>query len=222
MTKGNNGKAARRRAMKQLLCLSLSILTFTVVFLCFGSNNAQEKVTSVDGHTPPRRLGNRNNKQKQHSHHHYRGTGVAGTMFDETGKDPHEVAVRFRSDLLAQAETKDEAAFLEDILEGRLHLVDIIGVEQELERAPLHSYAGVYGKFCRLNFAIHKANPSSGKLIRSVEKGRFQDDRPHGNCLNDVRFSVVPNASANDPPCFFFQCQCFGTLWENRLIVMIL
>jgi hypothetical protein len=178
MTKGNDGKAARQRAMKQLVCASSSILVFTVLLLCRrgGSNDYSIRnkpiVSSMDGHDP-RRLG-RTRQVHHNSRQRPSGSGGEGApeIFDETGMDPHEVAVRFRRDLLRQAESKDEIRLLEDVLEGKLHLINIMGVEEELVRSSENSYAGVYGRFCRLNFAVHKENPSSGKsnIVNDLER----------------------------------------------------
>ena len=50
----------------------------------------------------------------------------------------------------------------EFILSGKLNLIDIRVNRNEMARAPAGSYNGVYGTFCRLNFAAHKADPSGG------------------------------------------------------------
>jgi hypothetical protein len=171
MTKENDGKAARKRAAKKLFIIAVVMLVLTVSFLCLSfqvsSNNNKINrqgrfgIPMMEDHMS-RRLG-----RQQHSHNHPRrhdnGGGDVPEAFDETGMDPHEVAVRFREDLYHQFETKDEIALLEDILEARIHLVEIVGIEEEVVRAPKHSYNGVYGRFCRLNFAVHKENPSSGE-----------------------------------------------------------
>jgi hypothetical protein len=232
MTKGNDGKAARRRVMKQLLCLSLSVLTFTIVFLCFRGNinndNNPKTGIPMNGRMPSNRLGD--HKKRQYNHHH--GSGISD-VFDETGMDPHEVAVRFRRDLLHQAETKDEVTSLEDILEGRLHLVDIMGVDQEVQRSPAHSYAGVYGKFCRLNFAVHKANPSSVPMFRDV-LGKSPDcDDPVEFDLKKVAYLArqrdqqVQESDTEQVPkvlnftaAAFHESRCGSTLVANSMIAM--
>ncbi len=75
----------------------------------------------------------------------------------------HERAVQYRRYLIDQFESpEEEVELLDDVLNGKLHLIELEMVTEEMERAPEDSYAGVYGSFCRLNFAVHKANPSSG------------------------------------------------------------
>ena len=37
--------------------------------------------------------------------------------------------------------------------------------EEELERSHPSTYAGVYGHFCKLNFAVHKKDPAAGRSI---------------------------------------------------------
>jgi hypothetical protein len=51
------------------------------------------------------------------------------------------------------------------ILEGKLNLVDITFDKHALAKAPKDSYEGIYGVFCQLNFAAHKNDPSSGKIL---------------------------------------------------------
>ena len=52
------------------------------------------------------------------------------------------------------------------ILSAELTLVDIEIVRRELQRSSTfheeESYAGVYGIFCKVNFAVHKKDPSAG------------------------------------------------------------
>jgi hypothetical protein len=172
MTKENDGKAARKRAVKKCIVVAVSTLSLTVSFLCLlfqvnshnnNNNNGHDRYgfPMMNGQLP-RRLG-RQKQLSQHRHRRHRDSdGNIPEIFDETGLDPHEVALRFREDLYHQFETKDEIALLDDVLEARIHLIAIIGIEEEVVRAPKHTYNGVYGSFCRLNFAVHKENPSSG------------------------------------------------------------
>jgi hypothetical protein len=180
MTKENDGKAARKRAVKKLLVVAVTVLVLTVSLLClfvqvdnnnYNNNNGQQQqrfgIAMMNGQMP-RRLGHQQHSHQQRRHRHHQGDGGGGDVpeaLDETGMDPHEVAVRFRQDLYNQFDTKDEIALLEDVLEARIHLVEIVGIEEEVLRAPQHSYNGVYGRFCRLNFDVHKENPSSGTYI---------------------------------------------------------
>ena len=49
------------------------------------------------------------------------------------------------------------------ILAADLHLVDIDVDARELRRSSSGTYEGVYGVFCKLNFKVHKEDPSSSK-----------------------------------------------------------
>lgn len=169
MTKENNGKAARRRAVKRLAFCAVTVLVLTVLFVCIfqradNNNGGQQRIGIPMNGQMPRRLGLAGH-QHSHRHHssHIHHSGNAPEAFDETGMDPHDVAVRFRQELFEQLETKDEIALLKDVLEAKLNLVEIVGIEEEVVRSPKNSYNGVYGRFCRLNFAVHKENPSNGE-----------------------------------------------------------
>ncbi|CAB9506936.1 HSPB (Heat shock 27kDa) associated protein 1 [Seminavis robusta] len=56
----------------------------------------------------------------------------------------------------------------ERILAADLNLVDIEVVSRELRQAPSDSYAGIYGIFCKVNWAAHKKDPSSVPMFRDV------------------------------------------------------
>ena len=49
------------------------------------------------------------------------------------------------------------------ILAADLHLINIDADYRELRRSPSGDYEGVYGTFCKLNFQVHKEDPSSSK-----------------------------------------------------------
>lgn len=170
MTKENNGKAARRRATKKFVLVAMCALLLTgAVLLCFRGSGGIDRLRfgiPMNGELP-RRLGlGGNNNKHRHSRRRHHSKGEVPPAFDETGMDPHDVAERYRQELMDQFDgAQDEIALLEDVVEARIHLVEIVGLEEEIIRAPKSSYAGVYGRFCRLNFAVHKENPSSGTFF---------------------------------------------------------
>ncbi|KAL3940825.1 MAG: hypothetical protein SGARI_000826 [Bacillariaceae sp.] len=232
MTKGNNGKAARRRTAKQLACLTVCVvMVCSIVFLCFrggggysGSTKIGIPMNGVGG--GGRRLGGGGHKNKQQqrraSHHRHQGDTSGSNLYDETDKDPHEVAVRFRQDLLQQAESRDEVQMLEDILEGRLNLVDIMSIDEELERSPEHSYAGVYGSFCKLNFAVHKANPSSDGCENPVQfdlKKVVYLAKQRDKQVEESDTEQVPKV-LNFTAAAFHESRCGSTLVANSMIAM--
>jgi hypothetical protein len=55
----------------------------------------------------------------------------------------------------------DDQESLDLILSASINLVAISAEPSELQ-ASAESYSGVYGDFCALNFAVHKADPSAG------------------------------------------------------------
>jgi hypothetical protein len=55
----------------------------------------------------------------------------------------------------------DDEASLDLILSASINLVAISADPSELQTSK-QSYSGVYGDFCALNFALHKADPSAG------------------------------------------------------------
>jgi hypothetical protein len=59
----------------------------------------------------------------------------------------------------------DKAQVIKGVLAGELHLIDLTVEENELIRAPSNSYAGVYGKFCELDWSRRKVDPSAGRWL---------------------------------------------------------
>jgi hypothetical protein len=189
MTKGNDGKAARRRAVKQMLGLAGCALVFTIIFVTTNSGKTTTTTKSASRHNDePFSMshhgghGGRQHHHQQrrylgrhHQHdHHQHATGKDGkdddddkssTEGDINNMDPHDIAVRYRHDLIQQFESEEEIKYLEDILNAKIHLMDVYAVQEELERSPANSYSGVYGSFCKLNFQAHKDNPSSGTYV---------------------------------------------------------
>ena len=53
------------------------------------------------------------------------------------------------------------------ILAADFQLIDLEVDANELRSAPSHLYDGIYGIFCKLDFAVHKEDPSSGKFTTS-------------------------------------------------------
>jgi hypothetical protein len=210
MAKENNGKAARRRTAKRLLALCGCSLVLVITLMGFRGNSGNNiNNGSVQFGFPmngqmPRRLGGPGHRRHRSSHQQKHPT----EPFDESGMDPHDVAVRFRQDLYDQFESKDEIALLEDVLEARIHLVEIMGLEEEVVRSPKNSYHGVYGSFCRLNFAVHKENPSSGKLEYDDNTMLLPFFRLHFPSLTRACHSSM-------------QYPCFGILLGIRIVPIL-
>ena len=140
--KGNNGQAARKRMIRRFMvgggiCVSIGVLILVSDFLSSPSSN---EGTS-------RQLLRSNDPVKNAAH----------TI--------QEKARKFRQDLHKQhTEQFNEAEMIDKILEAEIHLVSLGLNEEELERSHPSTYAGVYGNFCKLNFAAHKKDPAAGTL----------------------------------------------------------
>ncbi len=135
--KGNDGRAARRKMIHRWLIVGSSLAGLLLVLRLTG-------VIPFD---------------RSHEHGSSRGSG-------RLLRDPHaENARQFRHALHHQFSDKDEAQVLQQVLAAELQLVDLTVVEEELLRSPTNSYAGVYGKFCKLDWTIRKRDPSAGKYF---------------------------------------------------------
>lgn len=164
MTKGNDGRAARRRSTKQLVGVSACSLIFVIGFLYIRQPPVEPRRGKASaGGGDGRNLGRLRDRQGVQDRQHRAGRGGRAADGKEEAMNPHERATMYRRYLIDQFESPDEELkLLNDVLNGRLHLIELEVVKEEMDRAREDSYAGVYGSFCRLNFAAHKANPSSG------------------------------------------------------------
>ena len=135
--KGNDGRAARRRITNRLV-IGIGIFIIVVIFWFLWS-------VITKGEVPTRPMLRE------------RGGG---------GGNAVNKAREFRKKMAhSYANEHDEAEMLEQILQAKIHLVDLEVVEDELLQSHPSTYAGVYGHFCQLNFAAHKKDPSSGKCV---------------------------------------------------------
>ena len=140
MAKGNDGSAARRRTMRKFLIAAGVALGVTYVILNFGQK---------DGHPRTRIQG--------------KAYEVSENGFDsEALTDP----LAIRKDLIGDHNVRMREEVLEGILNGSVNLVSILG-GHNLRPSNDGSYQGVGGKFCKINFALHKNDPSNCKFIVS-------------------------------------------------------
>ena len=139
--KENDGRGARRKKLKRMrwlggVCVALSLALFLLTLLSRRSSTA----------TSSRSL-----KGQEHRLRRKPALSQWG-----------ENAMRFRDQMKDQQE--NEAEILQMALDAEIHLIDLFVVEEEMLSAPKNSYEGVYGKFCRLDWQLHKNNPSEGEL----------------------------------------------------------
>ena len=136
--KGNDGRAARRRSLKRILVgISTVFLVLLVRYILTTTQNDPVSTTKK-----------------------------LSMLRNGGAKDSVNKAREFRKELEhSYANEHDEGQRLQQILEAKIHLVDLEVVEEELMQAHPSTYAGVYGHFCQLNFAAHKKDPSAGTLF---------------------------------------------------------
>ena len=142
--KGNDGRAARRKLIRRGLMLGSSLLGLvTVMVVARKILVAQNPASSY---------------------------GSSGRLLRDPGRRAGGAgsARQFRFSLHRQfsgSDKEDEAQVLQDVLAAKLQLIDLMVVEEELLRAPSNSYAGVYGKFCKIDWTLRKRDPSAGTLV---------------------------------------------------------
>eukprot|EP00980_Cylindrotheca_fusiformis_P026953 scaffold18138_cov128-Cylindrotheca_fusiformis.AAC.19 len=145
--KGNDGSAARKRMLHRLvvgggicLCFSAILLVRTGSKWLFGQDSSSSARNLLRDHS------GRNDYMMETATH---------KMMDK--------AHRFRKELHKDYNKHKfhEPEMLEKILEAEINLVDLEVIEEEMLRSHPSSYAGVYGHFCQLNFAVHKEDPAA-------------------------------------------------------------
>jgi hypothetical protein len=156
--KGNHGRGARRKQTRRILIIVgggfVVLVIGLMLVLGVGGGGGDSNRRSL---SQPAASENGNNKN-------LRDTPWSKTQNQLTRiRDAaQEQASQFRKDLLDQFARKDEGEILDMVLQAKIHLVDLHIVEEELLRAPSNHYAGVYGSFCKLDWNLHKQDPSAG------------------------------------------------------------
>jgi hypothetical protein len=134
--------------------------------------------------------------------------GVGGGRFRQRKRRFALFDMGFRS----QSEKKQQHAFKLDttplianeqqveqmILEASLHLVDLEVDYEELAYSPSDAYAGIYGRFCPLNFAAHKKNPTAGTTTQVCYGNQARARR-----MPKIKRSIIcsSNSSSHLPVC---------------------
>ena len=140
--KGNNGQAARKRMLHRFMVGG-------GVCLCIGALILVSDLLSSSPSPSSQRL-------------------LRSETVEKVKESAHKLqnkAQKFRKDLhKLHREHYNEAEMMEKILEAEIHLVSLGLNEEELERSHPSTYAGVYGNFCKLNFAAHKKDPAAGRF----------------------------------------------------------
>jgi hypothetical protein len=76
------------------------------------------------------------------------------------------------------------------LLDAQVHLVSIDVDRDEMNEAPDDTYAGITAEFCKLDFAIQKKDPSSGKLLFFALQNICENwnERKKGNTNHTIVF----------------------------------
>jgi hypothetical protein len=155
--KGNDGRAARRKTSHRFAVVAAGIMGGLILLCVLGVLPVPFGAASSGDGEPYRKKAARLLRDPT-GHHHDGGEAAAGPSSKKTAR-------QFRNSYQNQFDGHDEAQVLKKVLAAELQLVDITVVEEELLRAPANSYAGIYGKFCTLDWTLRKKDPSAGAHI---------------------------------------------------------
>jgi len=178
-TKGNKGRGAAQRRFRFLgLVLVIVVCLLGLVHVLVPESNINSRVmthakklrqvgsnvAAMASHKQTNNNNNMNMNKKQQHHHrdddhhhhhiHHDDTTAADADDDANDNDNRRKRSHFKKRQIEEL-----------IFAGKLHLVDLHSKRSELADAATDSYDGVYGIFCRLNFQVHKDDPSSGTFL---------------------------------------------------------
>lgn len=123
-------------------------------------------------------------------------------------------------------------ANLHRILNAQVHLIELRVHSDEVERNKRSqtSYSGVYGTFCRLNWSLHKSNPSQYPMFRDLIAN--SPDCQGDNLITNVDISKITQRARkydattptvnvlNLTAVVFHESRCGSTLTANLLAAM--
>jgi len=149
--KENDGRAARRQLTKKLSVILGSTAALLLVLYAFQDRSGASK----SGY------GLRNKQQVGAP----RQLGAGG---EQVGRK-----VKPKWNKPSSEDWDADKELVDAIVAAKVHLIDLRLDQDELQRA-LHEssdereYAGVYGKFCRLDWQVHKQDPSATPMFRDL------------------------------------------------------
>ncbi len=180
-TKGNDGSAARRRTIRKLIVSVVVALGLTLLLIYKSEGPKSVMVHSKhddDGDDDDRLSNNERPRRRHYGHHESPDEGDDGDDHD-LGDDGGEsrgkkqwdfdfgLAAKYRKELIGHRNSDKRAEVLEGILNGSVNLVDI--ANDNVRPSTDGSYEGLDGRFCKLNFAVHKNDPSNRKYDAYVK-----------------------------------------------------
>ena len=184
MAKGNDGTAARRRTLRKLSIAAAISLVVTFLIVSRGSSSTQNKAGHGFGRMEQNRR--RHLPEGWNGGVHGRsgpdddtsgsgdddasGSGDDRDLHDDGGRSPmkqrwkamYGLAQQYRKELVAGRDSESREEVLDGILNGSVNLVDLVNV-QNAAPSDDGAYEGVKGVFCKLDFSLHKNDPSNRK-----------------------------------------------------------
>jgi hypothetical protein len=218
MMKENNGRgAAQRRLVLRKLAIVGSVILATFLFVCV------QLASSSSGASDLERLdSNKWTRSTSTNHRHLKRT-----------QRPNDAMIS--PTLFAHGITREN---LNLILNAKVHLVDLhmdlVELRRDLSNEP---YAGIYGTFCRVDWPLHKADPSTYPMFRDLLDHSSECNEAHRIHKVDIRAlanqaryydeqaaaSAGEDASVHalDVTAFVFhESRCGSTLTANLLAAM--
>ena len=149
--KGNDGRGARRQTQKKLIVLSTCLVT-VLLTVWLLQNNSNKSVASQG-------FLSASSAVARFKEHHLRREGRSLPIINGAVSPAAQHGI-----------TQSQ---LDRILSGELHLVEIRVDDEELKAsfsgsADISSYDGVYGTFCKIDWSLHKSNPSGYPMFRDL------------------------------------------------------
>lgn len=211
--KENNGRGARRKMARRVVVIVTVSLLSVVIFLAIGPSNS-----SSNHHS---------SKRRQQLSQHLRSLANRAA----------EVVPMYRTKKDKSGERSSDSDsdqhVLNDIVQGKLHLIDIRTDVSALSTSHNSEYSGVYGSFCRLNWSIHKKDPSATPMFRDLVGKSPDCEHPRTVSLSQVARAVqdydkqhhnAPDASHSIPKqlnltaVVFHESRCGSTLVANMCV----
>lgn len=171
-TKGNDGRgAARRRLRQQLTAMISCVLTLVLMALFWEPDEATGAAARHLSSSLRSRLDSIRSRVESKG-------GLKGSIGHQGSLEKNN-----------NNNNNNHGSDLNDILTGKLQLVDV----QVAHDAMVHndgSYQGVKGEFCRVNWAPHKKDPSVTPMFRDVVAASPSCNDPVTMNLQDVMEAV--------------------------------
>lgn len=160
--KENDGKAARRRFLRQLMLWGGGASIIFIVGASIGLFSSPSSSSSSPDDRRHYLLRSDKQGNDERSLHHRKILPAQRDWRWRQQKLQRQHPPGRDGEDEQQQRQFDEAEMIDKILEAKIHLVSLSVREEELERSHPSSYAGIYAHFCELNFDAHKRDPAAG------------------------------------------------------------